>query len=141
MAKLRYGKYKSSVEIEGPLKETIFKAMRAASSEIIDAIDKTVDDVEADAKKDWPVRQKRFGKSKDSKSKITGGVRLIPPNTIEGFVGNSAPYAWAIKAGRESDTSVQAGERVADALIWSPMRQKSDRLAVQIAEKIIKKTR
>ena len=69
------------------------------------------------------------------------GIRIIPPHTIQAFVENTAPYAWAIKVGRESTTNIRQGKRLADVVLWSPARKSVQKVLQQIAEQTVKRIR
>ena len=145
MSSIRYGKGRSSIEITGELKQFVEQAIRSANPEITEAMEDLLEEVQGKARREWPVRRLRSGavdpKGEDSRNQIEIGFRIIPPNTLEGFILNSAPYAWAIKSGERSQTSVPKGKRVADVLLWKPLRTKADKMAKEIANRILKKAR
>lgn len=145
MQSIRYGKGRSSVEITGELRKFVEQAIRSANPEITEAMEDLLEEVQGKARREWPVRRLRSGaidsRSQDSKNQIEIGFRIIPPNTLEGFILNSAPYAWAIKSGDRSVTSVPKGKRVADILLWKPIRTKADKLGKEIANRILKRAR
>lgn len=139
--RLRYGKGRGSIEITGELQDLIMRALKNSHPDIMRQMEEGIKKVEEGAKRDWPVRQAKYGESQDSKGQITSGFRIVPPSTVEGFIRNSAPYAYAIKAGRDSTTSVARGERVVEALIFEPFGIESERIMDEIAKLIIKKMR
>ena len=136
--RLRYGKGKGSVEVTGELKTLILKGLRNTDQILLDSIEKHLSKIEEAAKKEWPVRQKKYWKSEDSKHKFSKGFRVIPPSTVEGFIRNMAPYAFAIKAGRGSSTSVKEGKRVAEELVFKPTREAAQALVEEIANALMK---
>jgi hypothetical protein len=89
------------------------------------------------------VRQRRYGRSQDSKDKFTTGLRIIPPNKVQAFTANTAEYAWAIYAGADgkSKTTVPASRRVALDLLWSPAKHKAAELADRVGGEVIKRVR
>ena len=138
---LRYGTGRASVEVTGGLKKTILQALKAAEGDLIQILSDELKEIEAAAVKNWPVRQKKFGKSQDSKGRFQRGIRIVPPDTVEAYLTNTAPYVGAIKAGRGSSTTVGTGKRVADVLIWRPIQRRSDKIGQKIAQQLIKKAR
>lgn len=141
MTVIRYGKGRGSVELSGELKALVETLLEEAAPVAVSALKAELEPIAAQARKKWPTRQPRYGKSQDSKGKIETGIRVIPPATIEGYISNNAEYAWAIKAGRQSDTPVSSGQRVADVLIWQPVKKRSSTVAKKIADEMARKAR
>lgn len=138
--KLRYGKGKGSIELSGELHELVFRAITHSHGKIMEAMREEVMEVEMSAKKDWPVRQKKYGKSQSSRTKFERGFRVVPDG-LEAYLANRAKYAWAIKSGIGSSTSVETGERVSEELLWNPIRQKAEVLAHKIANIMMRQMR
>ena len=92
-----------------------------------------------DAQQQWPIRMEKYGDSKGSRCQFSTGFRILPPSTVQAFVENSAPYAWAIRSGRGSKTSVREGRRVADELLWKPAKENAKKITVEIAKKTIRR--
>lgn len=141
MTVIRYGKGRGSVELSGELKALVETLLQEAAPIAVAALKEELEPIATQARKKWPTRQPRYGRSLDSKDKVEMGIRVIPPATIEGYISNSAEYAWAIKAGRQSDTPVAEGQRVADVLIWKPVQKKASSVAKKIADEMMKKAR
>lgn len=135
--KLRYGKGVGSVEITGELKELINKALRNANKILLEAVELELSKIEKNAIKNWPVRQKKYGKSKGSKNKFSKGFRIIPPDQIEGFIRNTAPYAFAIKASSSSSGGVKEGDRVAKTLVFDPTEEAANRIIKIVADALM----
>ena len=91
-----------------------------------------------DAKKGWPVRQKRYGRSEGSRNKLKWGLE-ITPSSVSGFVENLAEYADKIKAGPKSSGSTPEGEYVVGHLIVLPMIAAADKIAIAVGEELIQK--
>ena len=138
---LRYGKGHGSLEITGDLKRLIFKALQSSDDIMFDIIKEELDAIEANAKANWPVRQEQFGKSKNSRSRFKKGIRLIPPNEVEGFIRNTAPYAYAIKTGSGSSGNVEEGKRPAEELVFKPAEKAAQKIAQKIADDLMAKLR
>lgn len=66
-------------------------------------------------------------KSKNSKGKLEYGFRVFG-DTIEAFVGCRAPYAWAIKVGKNTNLPFALNARVSNELLWRPARIEADEI-------------
>ena len=135
--KVQYKDGLATIDIDGAAQAMVLAMIRETAPIVMRELEAEVERLEANARSKWPSRQKRYGRSKDSKDKFEVGIRLIPP-FVQAFVANRAPYAWAIRAGAESDTPVKKGARVADVLLWQPARRGADRLAKRTAQKMMK---
>lgn len=138
MKRLKYGKGKSSIEIEGTQRRLIMETLRSAEPIIMLILETEVEDLKEQSEKGWLVRQPKFGESKDSKGKHTTGIRIIPPTSIEAFVANTAEYAWAIRVGQNSKTSIPKGRKIADELLWKPAKKNADRIVMEIAKRTVR---
>ena len=78
------------------------------------------------AKKNWLVRRTKYGSpSKDTQKsvdKLEFNVS-IQGGSIVGKVANLAPYAWAIKVGERSETFLPLNTRLANELLWKPVKK------------------
>ena len=137
--RLKYGKGRGSIEIDSVQRDLILETIRAADSSIVKVLEDTVEELAKNSQERWLVRQPKYGKSKDSKNQHSTGIRIIPPYTIEAFVENNSPYAWAIKAGPTSRTNIPAGKRLAAVVLWNPARRGVDKVIERIANETIKK--
>ena len=140
---IRYGKGKGSVEIPAEYYDIFLDAVRSANAAMVDEFKQATEDLERSAQADWPVRQRRYGRSQDSKDKFSTGLRIIPPDKVQAFTANTAEYAWAIYAGADgkSKTTVPASRRVALDLLWSPAKHKAAELADRIGSETIKQVK
>lgn len=77
-------------------------------------------------------------KSKMSKEKLYVGIKLNDKSEIEFVVGNTAPYAWAIKIGADSDSSLPLGARVSNEYLWKPAKKQADKIADAIGNDLKK---
>ena len=73
--------------------------------------------------------------SKGSKNKLYTEL-TIQGDDIFAKVGNSAPYAWAIKVGENTDLPYALGARVSNELIWKPAKRKTDRVVEILADEL-----
>lgn len=135
-----YGAGVASVQLTGSMKEIVERAIKTANRAVIEEFEKEVEKLEKEARANWPIRQKRYGKSEGSKDQFQTGLRFIPPGTIVAFVANNAPYAWAIRAGEDgkSTTNVKPKQRIAEELLWKPAQKDADKIIKTIAQKSIK---
>tara|TARA_A100001201_G_scaffold141590_1_gene137422 strand:- start:1781 stop:2356 length:576 start_codon:yes stop_codon:yes gene_type:complete len=78
--------------------------------------------------------------SQDSKGKLYTGF-VFSPTTLEAVVGNSAPYAWAIKVGLDTDLPYALGTRVSNELLWKPAKRKADAVAEELADALLDETK
>ena len=123
-------------EIEKTIEKAMDKITPIASKEI----KKEVSTIANQAKNNWPVRQKKYGESKGSKDKIKPSMQTSGLVTT-GSISNSAQYAWAIKSGKESDTTVSPGKRIVDELIYKPAKKASDKIGKSIASELLNNIR
>ena len=137
MTKLRYGKGRGSIEIIGPQKEIAMALLNEAEPMIVKVLKQELATREAFARRGWPKRQKRYGKSNNSRKKFEKTIRIVPPNGIEAAFSNKAEYAWAIIAGKDSKTTVKAGKRVADVLMWQPAKKSAKMLTEKLATAVL----
>lgn len=135
---LRYKSGDVTLTIDPAMKRLIEQSL-AMKSEIVKTLQKEVEDLRENSERQWLVRQPKYGRSKGSKNMHKVGLRIIPPTTIEAFVENTAPYAWAIKVGETSRTELRAGLRLADKVLWGPARKRANQLARESLENMIKK--
>lgn len=138
---LRYGKGKGSVEIKGADRDMYLEIIRAADPIVVKVLEDTTEKLAQDSEKQWLVRQPKYGQSEGSKYMHKTGLRIIPPYTIQAFVENTAPYAWAIKVGRQSSSNLRQGQRLADVVLWSPAKKSVKKVLQQIAEQTVKRIR
>ena len=83
-------------------------------------IEKEIKSISTRAKSAWPIRQEKYGRSLKSRDKIQ--VSMGGNQTVIGQIKNAAPYAWAIKAGKNSKTTVAPGRRIAEELLFKPAK-------------------
>ncbi len=158
MAKrLRYGKGRASVEIDGALKEMLEKALREVAPMTMAIIEAELEERVEHAKKNWIVRGNRPIQNQDgswrtvkqkslrSIDKFTQGIRIVQGGrAIEGFFRNQAPYAYAIKVADYSKTEQGAkpktpvGMRLAEETMWKPSRAGVPKLIKKLTDAYIK---
>lgn len=105
-------------------------------------IDEKLAEIESRAQKDWPKRKKR---SRGSARKFERGYKVDASGSIVGFLKNTAPYAWAIKFGMDSENSqgqdliYARGKRVGNELLLKPLRKSSRHVVNALADDIAKR--
>ena len=122
-------------------------------------IDEVLEEIEEDAKKNWPkrqpiIRRDTAGKivfkkdnSQNSWNRFQRGYRIEPDGTLAGFLVNTAPYSWAIKFGVESvnsrgeDIIFPLGKRVGNELMVKPMRKGSKKVVDALADDLMKQVK
>ena len=113
--------------------------IRSADSIVVKVLEDTTKKLAQDSEKQWLTRQPKYGESQGSRFMHKTGIRIIPPHTIEAFVENTAPYAYAIRVGRESSTNIRQGKRLADVVLWSPAQKSVQKVLQQIADATVKR--
>ena len=111
------------------------KLLKQAAPETFKLIELEFSKILESARADWPVRAKR---SKNSRGKLGMGVRLSADGSVIAYIDNTAEYAWAIRAGKDSETSVPFGKRVSDELLWKPSKKIADKIAKSLADELFK---
>ena len=74
--------------------------------------------------------------SKGSKEKLYTEL-VFTSEDIFAKVGNSAPYAWAIKVGEKTDLPYAMGANVSNELLWKPAKQKANKIVRVIANELM----
>lgn len=126
--------------IEKMIQKALFDQLKKAHPIMIKTIKKEINKAEKNAKQNWPIRQEKYGRSEGSKNKFVKGLEVSKTQVV-GFIENRAEYAYVIKAGRESNTTVRPGKRVADALLVEPIKKAAKKAAKEIADKIIQEVK
>lgn len=75
--------------------------------------------------------------SQDSKSKLRKQFRIVGDELVI-EITNSAPYAWAIRAGKGSTGNTPYRKRVANELLWRPIRKSADKIAQKLAADLMR---
>jgi hypothetical protein len=126
--------------IEKMVQKAIFDQLKKAHPIMVKTIQREVKIIEQEAKKNWPIRMEKYGPSQGSRNKFKKGL-LVSKTTVKGFIENRAPYAYAIKSGRGSDTTVTEGKRIATVLMVDPAKKAAEIAAREIGKKIIQKVK
>jgi len=147
----------ATISIDTDLQElyTGFFAKVAPNAKKI--IDGTLEEIERQAKKDWPVRKPQVRRDRDGKvlffrktsrgsyKRFERGYRINADGSFEGYLRNNAPYAWAIKYGIDSedaqgrDIIQPTGKRVSQITMISPQRKAARKVVQALADDLMKR--
>jgi len=118
------------------MKERTFAAMTKTGKYTPDAARVIIEKMDMAGKFNADNSFRKSPKSQDSRGKLRMGVRVNQKFELVAFLANDAPYAWAIKVGENSDTDMSYGTRIADELMWKPVRKLADKIAKSMADEI-----
>lgn len=143
---------KATVEIAQDMDDLFLGFLNTVAPNAKKIMDETFEKIEKEAKKDWPrrkpiVRTNEEGRvtffketSKESWSKFKRGARVDANGNIVVYLKNTAPYAWAIKFGVDSENRQRQdiiqpqGKKVADLLLVKPMKKESKHVIKALSE-------
>lgn len=157
---------KGEMKIINPLDDAVLNLLKLAIPEAYEEFVKVLKEIEDNAKNNWivrqpvkPVRDKegnikqtKEGKprirkqppSKRSIDKFKIGQRINQAGEIEVFLENTAPYAWAIKAGIDSrgdngkEIQKKVKKRIANELMVKPLRKNTNKLVKVYTDSLMK---
>ena len=119
-------------------KESTFAAMVNTGKYTPDAARVIIEKMDIAGKFDPSSQFRNSPKSQDSKGKLRMGIRVNEQFELVAFLANDAPYAWAIRVGVNSDTNMAYGTRIADELMWKPVRSLSNKIARTLSNEILR---
>ena len=111
--------------------------LRTVAPDAARIIESAFDEIYTTAKQQWPVRKK--GRSKRSRDKLKTGIRITSTGQLSAYIENTAEYAWAIKVGVDTDTYLPLGKRVANELMWKPVKKQTKPIMQAVASDIVKR--
>lgn len=123
-------------ETKQQVKERTYAAMVNTGKYTPDAAKVIIEKMDIAGKFDQSGDFRKSPKSQDSRGKLRMGIRVNQKFELVAFLANDAPYAWAIKVGANSDTDMAFGTRIADELMWKPVRKLADKIAISLADEI-----
>ena len=123
-------------ETKEQVKERTFSAMVNTGKYTPDAARVIIEKMDIAGKFDSSGSFRKSPKSQDSRGKLRMGIRVNQKFELVAFLANDAPYAWAIRVGANSDTDMAFGTRIADELMWKPVRKLADKIAISLADEI-----
>jgi len=132
----------STVILPSNLMSTFDNVLDKIIPETRKELSEMVDRIEKEAVANWPVRRRKDGSinpnSKNSKGKIYTEVIIGTNFEIVARVGNDADYAWAIKVGARTKIDLPLGRRVANELLYKPMRKNTNKIIDTLATETTK---
>ena len=123
-------------ETKQQVKERTFAAMVNTGKYTADAARVIIEKMDIAGKFDADNSFRKSPKSQDSRGKLRMGIRVNQKFELVAFLANDAPYAWAIKVGANSDTDMAFGTRIADELMWKPVKKIANKIAKSMADEI-----
>lgn len=120
-------------------------------------LEDTLQKIEEDAVRDWPVRQPTIRKdgegnviffrktSKGSWKQFERGFRILSGGVFEAYLLNRAPYSWAMKFGVDSENNrgqdiIQPqGKRVAQELMIKPQKKAANKVVKALADDLMRR--
>ncbi len=123
-------------ETKQQVKERTFAAMVNTGKYTPDAARVIIEKMDIAGKFDQSGDFRKSPKSQDSRGKLRMGIRVNQKFELVAFLANDAPYAWAIKVGANSDTDMAFGTRIADELMWKPVKKIANKIAKSMADEI-----
>lgn len=136
MSKIKY-KVKSgnaSIDLDGRALDMFHELVDLVAPDTKRALEDYVTRLHTHARRNWLVRA---NKSKRSIDKFYTVFYVSPDFRITAGVGNRAPYAFAIKVGKKSDSKVPEGKNLAVEVLWKPAQRRLDRLIDLVADELI----
>ena len=125
----------TSAEIKGG---DLLSLLDKIAPELRRSLQDEIEDLYQSAFKQWPVKKKN---SRGSKKLLERGVTIERRGSgmaIVGYVRNTAPYAWAIKVGVETEAVIPLGRRIASELLWKPAQKQADKVAEALSADLMK---
>lgn len=152
-----YAKGNASITFDHDQTEFFTGFLKTVAPEAEKIMSETFEDIEREAKAEWPKRKPRRTYNKrtriwtvkdeslDSWNKFRRGVRIDPDGSVVVFLKNIAPYAWAIKFGVDSenkdgrDIIRPQGKRVSQELLVKPLRKYSRKVVKALADDLMRR--
>jgi hypothetical protein len=128
----------ASIDLSGRALDMFNELVDLIAPDTKKALEDYVTDLEQHARRNWIVRAKNSNRSIDKFYKV---FFVTPDFRISAGVGNSAPYAFAIKVGEKSKTKVPVGKTLAIEVLWKPAQKRLDKLVEIVANEIAKSAR
>ena len=136
MSKVRY-KVQSggaSIDLDGQALDMFKELVDMVAPNTRRELEAYVIDLEKHARRNWIIWEKDSQRSIDRFFQV---LYVTPDFKIIAGVGNSAPYAFAIKVGRDSKTKIKEGKTLAIEVLWKPAQKRIDRLIDIIGNELV----
>ena len=125
-------------ETVAQMKERTFSAMTKSGKYTPEAARVIIEKMDIAGKFEADNSFRKSPKSQDSRGKLRMGIRVNQKFELVATLNNDAPYAWAIKVGKNSDTDMTFGTRISNELLWKPAKKITDKIAESMANEILK---
>jgi len=148
---------RAGIEIDTDLQQFYTGFLDKVAPNARKVLEDTLQKIEEDAVKDWPVRKPIIRKtaegevtffkktSKGSWKMFERGFRVLPGGVFEAYLRNRAPYSWAIKFGVDSENNrgqdiIQPqGKRVSNELMVKPHKKAAKKVVEALADDLIRR--
>lgn len=148
---------RAGIEIDTDLQQFYTGFLDKIAPNARKVLEDTLQKIEEDAVRDWPVRKPIIRKKKDGEvtffkktslgswKKFERGFRITPGGGFEAFLRNRAPYSWAIKFGVDSENNrgqdiIQPqGKRVSNELMVKPHKKAAKKVVEALADDLMRR--
>ena len=148
---------RAGIEIDTDLQQFYTGFLDKVAPNARKVLEDTLQKIEEDAVRDWPVRKPIIRKKKNGEvtfykktslgswKKFERGFRIIPGGGFEAFLRNRAPYSWAMKFGIDSENNqgrdiIQPqGKRVSNELMIKPHRKAAKKVIQALADDLMRR--
>ena len=148
---------RAGIEIDTDLQQFYTGFLDTVAPNARKVLEDTLQKIEEDAVKDWPVRKPIIRRKKDGEvsfykktslgswKKFERGFRIIPGGGFEAYLRNRAPYSWAMKFGVDSENNrgqdiIQPqGKRVSNELMVKPHRKAAKKVVEALADDLMRR--
>ena len=136
MSKIKYkvASGGASMDIDGKALDMFKELVDMVAPNTRRELEAYVTDIEKHARRNWLVREKNSERSIDRFFQV---FYVTPDFRITAGVGNSAPYAFAIKVGQKSNSTIPVGKTLAIEVLWKPAQKRIDRLIDIIGDELV----
>jgi len=132
MSRVIVGRGRTSATVEGPDAEEWEATIREALGEVVDVLEKAVDEVHADLKKTWPVFRKGSGEGWHKVLQVDPGT-----NSVRVALVNREPYVLLIKSTKHGKTRLATRSRnVFQTDVRAPMAAKKKAIMPELKDAI-----
>lgn len=132
MSRWEIGRGAVRIEVDDGIRDAMEHAIREAAPRTIEAIERELDRIVAEAAATWPVGRERDGREQGrphSRDLFRVELRINPDLSVEGTIYNSADYAYKIK--RKED-----GRNPWQEFVVKRVREAEGRIAEILADEI-----
>lgn len=131
----------TTIEVGTELDDMVSNVINKLFPEFKKEMEREFESIYKDAKKNWLIRRTKYGSPSKKTERSIDQLEFrvsIQGGSIIGSVSNLAPYAWAIKVGERSETILPLNTRLANELLWKPVKKINKKLSEKLMDEIIK---